>query len=143
MKVTLGVVCDFAYIEPATNKLSILGIIRYIRTPAPIILRRVCVAVEIEGSMAASRLNQTIKIQLVNADGASMTGDGFDVPLHLTPLGPDRPNQGIASVVIEVTQLQLPAFGMYAFMVFDQSKRELGNVGFTVALADAPLPPVT
>lgn len=32
MKAVFGVACDYAYIEPGTNKLFILGIVRYIGT---------------------------------------------------------------------------------------------------------------
>lgn len=138
MKSTLGVVCDFAYIEPASNKLYILGIIRYLRAATPIVLPRVCVAIEFEGTLAESRLNPKLRITLVNADGADMTGPGFEVPLQLMPLGHDRPNQGVASIVIEVAQLRLPAFGTYTFMVFDEAKQAIASVPFTVAAADAP-----
>ena len=133
MKATFGLACDYAFIEPATNKLSILGVIRYIITPTvPMQLRRLCIAIELEGSLAESRHSPYVTLELVDHDGVQVVPLDFKVPVQLTKLGPDEPNRGFAVIVLELNQLPLPAFGSYTIMVFDQAHAELSAVKFTL-----------
>ncbi len=143
MKMTFGVCCDYAYIEPQTKKLSMIGVIRYVFARAvPVMLKRVCVAIELQGSLAEAKKKPFVTLEIVDQDGEKVVPMEMMVPVTLLPLGADQPNTGLAYIVLEIDRLQLVSFGTYTVHVFDQNRSDLGSVKFTLALPPAPHIPV-
>jgi hypothetical protein len=133
MKANFGVVCDYAYIDAATQKLSILGVFRFVNVGAlPAVIRRMCIAVELEAPMAESNRGQSVSIELVDQDGSAVLTRTPPIPVKFMPIGVMSHGIGIAALVLELDLLQLPHFGTYTVHVFNQTNQSVVSVPFHI-----------
>lgn len=114
MKIVILLTADYAYIDPGSGKLNILGVFDLIRAKSfPVIHRRFYLAIRVVGDHNAKRTDHLIAVRLADIDGKDLVALEGPFQLQATEPGVDSHHD----FALEFNDMVFPATGDYRFYV--------------------------
>lgn len=137
MECTLAAISDFAYLDLATGKQYILGVIRYIwAATVPAVHPRLAATFQLEEFTNQLQAPVLVRMHLHNADGADVMPPSPPFPLRFSVVGPQSIGKSLSQLTVDLNQVQLPTFGDYAVVLVRENGDVIARAPFTVQ----PLP---
>jgi len=141
MDCTLATVSDFAYVDRATGKIYVLGIVRYVMAKkVPARHERLAATFSLEDfttNVKGQEIMVTLEVQ--DSDGEAIVPASPPFELKFVPIGPAASGRSSGTVTAEIGNLILPKFGDYAVLLRRPTGEVIARSQFSVQ--SPPIPP--